>query len=48
VGPNHHLSFNCKEAEIYVIDGGHHAYIENQELFKMLFLVLLKGKLKLY
>ncbi|CAI9393570.1 hypothetical protein BACSP_03584 [Bacillus sp. T2.9-1] len=34
MGPNHHLSFNCKEAEIYVIDGGHHAYIENQELFK--------------
>lgn len=34
VGPNHHLSFSSKEANIFVINGGHHPYIENQESFK--------------
>lgn len=43
VGPNHHLSFPCKEAEIYVIDGGHHPYIENQEAFKNTVLSFVKA-----
>ncbi len=43
VGPNHHLTFKCEEAEIYVIDGGHHPYIENQESFKNAVLSFIKA-----
>ncbi|AYV66647.1 alpha/beta hydrolase [Niallia circulans] len=34
VGPNHHLTFPCENAVIHYINGGHHPYIENQDVFK--------------